>query len=62
MLNSVAEAQWACLSISFHHLINKSVILPHKVSHNTSLITGWGLNVIYDTTSDFFNFENAKIK
>ena len=30
MLNGVAEDQWACLSLSFHHLINKSVMLLHR--------------------------------
>ena len=30
MLNGVTEDQWACLSLSFHHLINKPVMLLHR--------------------------------
>ena len=53
--------QWAYLSLSFHHLIYKSVILPHNVFHNTSLITGQR-NIWYNFRLFFFNFENVKIK
>ena len=61
MLNGVAEAQWAVYpSRSITLLINQSYSYSH-IMHPTIPLWSQG-NVIYDTTWDFFNFENVKIK